>query len=46
MANVDIGRSRWRTIVMVLAPVVLLAVFVAHPYLPDGYRTMPEWPRR
>jgi hypothetical protein len=33
MANVDIGRSRWRTIVMVLAPVVLLAVFVAHPYL-------------
>jgi hypothetical protein len=33
MASVDIGRSRWRTTVMVVAPVVLLAVFVAHPYL-------------
>ena len=33
MANVDIGRSRWRTIAMVVAPAVLFAVFVAHPYL-------------
>ncbi|HZJ50447.1 MAG TPA: hypothetical protein VFF07_06250 [Actinomycetota bacterium] len=33
MANVDIGRNRWRTTVVVVAPVVLLAVFVAHPYL-------------
>ncbi|MPZ92797.1 MAG: hypothetical protein GEU68_14455 [Actinobacteria bacterium] len=33
MASVDIGRSRWRTTVVVVAPVVLLAVFVAHPYL-------------
>jgi hypothetical protein len=33
MANVDIGSNQWRTIVVVVAPVVLLAVFVAHPYL-------------
>jgi hypothetical protein len=33
MANVDIGRNRWRTIAMVVAPAVLLAVFVAHPFL-------------
>jgi hypothetical protein len=33
MANVDIGSNLWRTIVVVVAPVVLLAVFVAHPYL-------------
>jgi len=33
MASVDIGRNRWRTTVVVVAPVVLLAVFVAHPYL-------------
>jgi hypothetical protein len=33
MASVDIGRSRWRTTVVVVAPAVLLAVFVAHPYL-------------
>jgi len=33
MASVDIGRNGWRTAVVVVAPVVLLAVFVAHPYL-------------
>ena len=33
MTSVDIGRNRWRTTVVVVAPVVLLAVFVAHPYL-------------
>ena len=33
MASVDIVRNRWRTTVVVVAPVVLLAVFVAHPYL-------------
>jgi hypothetical protein len=33
MANVDIGRNRWRAIVVVVAPVVLLAAFVTHPYL-------------
>jgi hypothetical protein len=33
MANVDIGRNRWRTSVVVVAPVLLLATFVAHPYL-------------
>jgi hypothetical protein len=33
MAAVDIGRHRWRTAVVAVAPVVLLAVFVAHPYL-------------
>jgi hypothetical protein len=33
MANVDIRSNQWRTIVVVVAPVVLLAVFVAHPYL-------------
>ena len=33
MANVDIRRNQWRTIVVVVAPVVLLAVLVAHPYL-------------
>ena len=33
MTSVDIGRNRWRTAVVVVAPVVLLAVFVAHPYL-------------
>ena len=32
MASVDMG-NRWRTTVVVVAPVVLLAVFVAHPYL-------------
>jgi hypothetical protein len=33
MANVDIGRNQWRTIVLVVAPVVLLAAFVTHRYL-------------
>ena len=33
MANVDTGRNQWRTIAVVVAPVVLLAVFVTHPYL-------------
>jgi len=33
MASVDIRRNGWRTAVVVVAPVVLLAVFVAHPYL-------------
>ncbi len=33
MANVDIRRNQWRTTIMILAPVALLAVFVAHPYL-------------
>jgi hypothetical protein len=33
MASVDIGRNGWRTAVVVVAPVVLLAVFLAHPYL-------------
>jgi hypothetical protein len=33
MANVDSGRNQWRTIAVVVAPVVSLAVFVTHPYL-------------
>lgn len=33
MANVDTGRNQWRTIVLVVAPVVLLATFMTHPYL-------------
>jgi hypothetical protein len=33
MASVDNGGNRWRTAAVVVAPVVLLAVFVAHPYL-------------
>ncbi|MDQ3662537.1 MAG: hypothetical protein M3454_16095 [Actinomycetota bacterium] len=33
MANVDIRRNQWRTTVMVVAPVVLLAALVTHPYL-------------
>ena len=33
MGSVDIGRNQWRTIVVVVAPVVLLAAFVAHPFL-------------
>jgi hypothetical protein len=33
MANVDIRRNHWRTTVMVVAPVVLLAALVSHPYL-------------
>lgn len=33
MATVDIGSNRWRTTIVVVAPVVLLAAFVTHPYL-------------
>lgn len=33
MANVDIRRNQWRTAIMVVAPVVLLAALVTHPYL-------------
>jgi hypothetical protein len=33
MANVDVRRNPWRTIVVVVAPVVLLVAFVTHPYL-------------
>ena len=33
MATVDIGGHRWRTTVVIAAPVVLLAAFVTHPYL-------------
>jgi hypothetical protein len=33
MANVDIASNQWRAIVVVVAPVVLLAAFVTHPYL-------------
>ena len=33
MANVDIRRNQWRVTIMVVAPVVLLAAFVTHPYL-------------
>ncbi len=34
MTKVDIGRNQWRTTAVIVAPVVLLATFVAHPYLP------------
>jgi len=33
MGSVGIGRNQWGTTVVVVAPVVLLVVFVAHPYL-------------
>ena len=33
MASVDSGSNQWRTIVVFVAPVVLLAAFVTHPYL-------------
>jgi len=33
MGSVGIGRNRWRTTAVVVAPVVLVATFVAHPYL-------------
>jgi hypothetical protein len=33
MANVDIAGNQWRAIAVVVAPVVLLAAFVTHPYL-------------
>ena len=33
MTRVDIGRNQWRTTGVIVAPVVLLAALVAHPYL-------------
>lgn len=33
MGSVGIGSNRWRAIVVVIAPVALLAAFVTHPYL-------------
>jgi hypothetical protein len=33
MGSVGIGRNQWRTTVMVVAPAVLLAALVTHPYL-------------
>lgn len=33
MGSVGIGRNRWRTSVVIVAPVVLLGTFVTHPYL-------------
>lgn len=33
MATVDTGRNRWRTTIVVVAPAVLLATLVTHPYL-------------
>jgi len=33
LANVDIRTNQWRTIVVAVAPVVLFAAFVTHPYL-------------
>lgn len=34
MASTDSNRNRWRTLILVVAPVVLLAAFLTHPYLP------------
>lgn len=34
MTSIEIGRNRWRTAVVVLAPVALLAALVTHSYLP------------
>jgi hypothetical protein len=33
MTRVDIGRNQWRTTGVIVAPVVLIATLVAHPYL-------------
>ena len=33
MTRIDIARNQWRTTVVIVAPVVLLAALVAHPYL-------------
>ena len=33
MTRVDIGRNQWRVAILIVAPVVLLAAFVTHPYL-------------
>ena len=34
MARIDSGRTQWRTIILVVAPAVLLAALVTHSYLP------------
>jgi hypothetical protein len=34
MASVDNDGNRWRTVILVVAPAVLLAAFVTHSYLP------------
>lgn len=34
MASIDSGSTQWRTIILVVAPAVLLAAFVTHSYLP------------
>src|ERR687896_753404 len=33
MTRVDIGRNQWRVAILVVAPAVLLATFLTHPYL-------------
>jgi hypothetical protein len=33
MASIDSDRARWRTVILVVAPAVLLAALVTHPYL-------------
>jgi hypothetical protein len=33
MKSIDIARNQWRTVILIVAPVVLLAAFVTHPYL-------------
>ncbi|MGH2750473.1 MAG: hypothetical protein ACRDJV_15485 [Actinomycetota bacterium] len=33
MESIDIGRNKWRTVILVVAPAVLLAALVTHPYL-------------
>ena len=33
MASIDRDRTRWRTVILVVAPAVLLAALVTHPYL-------------
>jgi hypothetical protein len=34
VASIDSGRTQWRTIILVVAPAVLLAAFMTHSYLP------------
>lgn len=33
MEGIDIGRNQWRTVILIAAPVVLLAALVTHPYV-------------
>ncbi len=33
MASTDSNRNQWRTVILVVAPVMLLAAFLTHPYL-------------